>query len=327
MNFNLWVLTVADEGIVQALSLRIKPVELNDRFERCQLMEARLSSRCQGLLDVRQWWSRNGSDEKYENHYPFSTVQFLHQTAADFLDLPENRSILDTSPSPEFDPYIAMIASGLGRVKMMNKFDVKYDPDQPRRIFSQSMQYAQQSKTTSVKIMVQLLDAMYEAVHTVVRKNYEAQKQVDLLQFMRNGMLSCAVQYHCLLPYVKEKLETMDHLLKPALLAIPLETVVWEMHDQSLKDLEERFTIMALLLKHGAIVNHLSDGNTVWQDAVAIAEDHFIVGDGRGPPKPRELELWAKILHCLLDHGAIPDVMIPPLCPENLVEYPWEFLP
>jgi len=142
----LLVLSYADEEADFAFKTKVHPLTNEEKILRADTMRRRLNSRCKGLLEIAHTLDRATSQNPFnpsklaqtildfdlgfdENPRPValveksladSTIQYLHGTVKDFLELPAvwNR-LLAVSPDA-YNPRLALCGAFISQVKHMD---------------------------------------------------------------------------------------------------------------------------------------------------------------------------------------------------------------
>lgn len=110
---SLWQMVLADKGPEHAIKRSLSyGVPVAKKEAECQQMLKRINSRCLGLLEIRIRQQR-GEKDSIRN----ATVQYLHQSAKEFLTKPGNMSVLETVPGPLFDEHLSLASSYLSLLK------------------------------------------------------------------------------------------------------------------------------------------------------------------------------------------------------------------
>ncbi|KAI1266984.1 hypothetical protein F5Y18DRAFT_444738 [Xylariaceae sp. FL1019] len=101
-------LSFALENWTSVVEYEIETITAESISMRSLRIEARINSRCLGLVEVR---SHSGSD-KYDQSYRDETVQFIHKSAFEFLNESATYQMLEglTRPS-SFDPFASLFWS------------------------------------------------------------------------------------------------------------------------------------------------------------------------------------------------------------------------
>jgi hypothetical protein len=120
-----------------------------DANQRARQIEARIRSRCLGLLELRE-----GTLPHNISHYPLKyTVEFIHRTVVEFLNEPEVRSILETFiKGAMFDPCLSLFSSSLCMAKALHAYDMNIEQQDklwlvyPWRVLRSAMLLAKSSE-------------------------------------------------------------------------------------------------------------------------------------------------------------------------------------
>ena len=114
---------------VEALNLNVGFEDVGDLSYRCQNTEARIRSRCCGLIEVYRLplnYNKLGGPSSSTGHSPTtlevlmnSTIEYLHRTVAEFLSSDDVwASICQKTSDSDFDPATRMTWACLATLKL-----------------------------------------------------------------------------------------------------------------------------------------------------------------------------------------------------------------
>ncbi len=165
-NLTALVLSFAEEEDTNvAIQLPIKKLSPSDAANRAQDMEGRLKSRCAGLLETQRrtttTWNRGSTlPSPHINHEP--VVQFLHQTAKEFIEQPDNWTLLlppDLKMVP--DVNVSLLSACLLRLKLIG---ITSDSGDLWGAIKDAIYYAAHAEKSLGVSQLELLDALDQTV-------------------------------------------------------------------------------------------------------------------------------------------------------------------
>jgi hypothetical protein len=108
---SLLFLSFADEDYWKVILDRPNhPISEREAENRIETMELRLNSRCKGLLEALHRTS-NFEDQEADqkpNFWESSTVQYLHRTIKDYVEIPIVKSLFNSYLKSPFDPNLKL---------------------------------------------------------------------------------------------------------------------------------------------------------------------------------------------------------------------------
>jgi hypothetical protein len=196
---SLLSLSFADEEDPQlAIDFEIRTLNSDEKLARCTTMKRRLNSRCKGLLEVAPatldatelggssslplavfscvpdeplspgQTKRNLQDEKDIETLSQSAVQYLHRTVKDYLERPDvwNRILSTTGHS--FDPNVSLCRSFIVQIKTLARESLTLENFW--NLVLPCMFYAAQAKSSSTRLLTELLDELDRTAGQVAAK-------------------------------------------------------------------------------------------------------------------------------------------------------------
>jgi len=136
----LLTLSFADEEPNFVFDCKVRPLTREERIARADIMRRRLNSRCKGLLEVAS--STAIQHRGIETDFPSvsvqfkeareatlaaSTVQYLHRTVKDFLELPSVWEALIGHGPTNFDPKLALLRGMVSQFKHIDPNNLDKD--------------------------------------------------------------------------------------------------------------------------------------------------------------------------------------------------------
>lgn len=268
----LTVLSLAlalDEKLHKTIYTREEPLNGTEISEKCDTMSDRLKSRCAGLLEIR------GTHQESSN---MGTVQYMHRTVKDFLELPGTLSfLLSATDGTNFRLYESLLMSILLRHRLVPK---KYiGPD----LFATAKQVimSAQEAYRAVGDPHDALRLLLNTLNTTLTAEYNEKELVrgsggpphwsGLVDFEQHpkqwpdSFTSAAVQYG-LLPYVEDQLDRRKEILLQKQGRPLLDAAVCVQQSTIRVGLSETREMASLLLQAGADPNQNLGGYPVWQN-------------------------------------------------------------
>jgi len=136
----LLTLSFADEEPDFIFECVVRSLTYEERIARADIMRRRLNSRCKGLLEVASSTTihhrgmianplqvSDHFEEAEELTLAGSTVQYLHRTVKDFLELPSVWQALLGHGPENFDPNLALLRGYVSQFKHMNPNNLDRD--------------------------------------------------------------------------------------------------------------------------------------------------------------------------------------------------------
>ncbi len=307
--------------------------------QRCGHMEDYLKSRCAGLLEIH-----NTSDISEplppEACMCYSLkVDYLHQTAREFLDSEEAKAMMlqGTSSDISFEPNAQILMSVVmslkgGILNCRRLFEPGGDDDLALDLYDSALNFAVACDDLRVAHYVSILEALDEACsfwgNKAVKKEAkdidylphltppyehwsEKNRTVKLPEQQGSGFLGVAVQ-NSLLFYVSRKLKSNRDIFysseraRQALLNCALAP---EDSGCPIFYSKTGIKMLGLLLKHGASPNTPWQGHTPWQRALFLVHDfdwENRIEDYGYDEVTLGLRNWLSVFKMLLQHGASP---------------------
>lgn len=314
---------LTEESIDETLAREIGLMSTETLLRLCCRTEKRLSSRCKGLVELREdlEWPEHRErvavpHETRHNHqeldvkYMMSCVILLHQSVKEFLDGDTARAVLDIGVDYAFDPFPPLPTSCVSQLKvgfyMMSSKHLLACHD----VLWAGICYARCAAEASVFHVVRRVDELdrvaqwhwatdgntgrwFDCDHPAskIAKRHIGPSQTSFMSF--------AVSYD--LAYYEGKLKR-EPSLTSAEITMPL------IHHAVVRPWRfPRIEIIRLLLESGAQVDQKFLQRTPWQIFLA----QVFRGIKEEVPLFECLSLELQSLQLLLDHGADPNVQIP----------------
>jgi hypothetical protein len=310
-----------------ALSSKLKLIDKNEIFSRCERMDALLKSRCAGLLEVSRSFTHegNGGTNEPTPLWTSSRVGYLHSTVKEFLETEEVRNILfaDTASMTEFEPYTSVLMSYIIKLKRSlqppsNPLEwPTYGRDGLWKAKDFALEYAANAALSHTLAYIPLLDELDKTLSKLWLRDDntwneylrgvwpELEVSEEHLKWQSNLLTTIVGMGLC--SYVQEKLKMNKTLLsersgRPLLSYALVKDVLC-----STISIE----MVEILLVYGADPNQLWEGNTPWQEfltslhSLASSVYDYTVPANLGNYHSTMVET-AKIFKLLLQYGANP---------------------
>lgn len=287
-------LSFADEDDTNlAVRAKIRPWPAEDCERRIKSMTAKITSRCKGLLEVRQ--SHRGYEKELQNE-----VHFLHLTVKEFLERPEIwKELLAHTAETTFNSNISLLHGSLFILKTVrSQYAWSGTTDQ---CIEDTMQYAVAAEDSVNKPQVALVDSIDEAAAFLVSQRPVLRHWTEYIQLESgwNSPVTSFVTYAIsrgLALYVQAKygnrLLSLNRSAKFPLLAFAVDYDAGENEPRS-----PRPSMVSMLLKVGLSTNHPFEESTIWlrllADLVVATEQDATIDT-----------VWATVCKLLLLHGA-----------------------
>lgn len=260
-----------DEKLHKTIYTRESSLNGTEISEKCEIMSDRLKSRCAGLIEIRGVHEESGN---------LGTVQYMHRTVRDFLEIPRTWSfLLSATAGTDFRLHKSLLRSILLHHRLVPKRYIGPDLFATARQVLKSAREACSDTDDLHDALSLLLNTLNTALNTEYDEKGFIQSNpphwsglVDLEHPKQwpDSFISAAVHYG-LLPYFEEQLNRRKETLLKKLGRPLLDTAICVQRCTIPVPLSQKRDMAFLLLKSGADPNQLFGGSTVWQNFLTSA--------------------------------------------------------
>ncbi|TVY80314.1 hypothetical protein LSUE1_G006860 [Lachnellula suecica] len=288
-----------DEKLHKTIYTRESSLSATEISDRCEMVSDRLKSRCAGLLEIRG---------VHEDSCNMGTVQYMHRTVRDFLEIPNTWSFLiSATAGTNFRPHKYVLKSILLYQRLVPK---RYNGP---GLLSTARQVLNSAKEACMDVddpqdplgpLLSTLNISLSAEYS--EKGYIASDPphwsgpVDFENATQwpDSFVSAAVKYG-LISYLEEQLnKRQDFLIKKPGRPLLDIAICAQQGNMPPVPLSQKKNMATLLLNAGADPNQIFGGGAVWQNFIihATAKAPYFSSEG--------LEILLEIQEELVKFGA-----------------------
>ena len=297
------ILSFVDEDPDYVFSGRYENLPPAQYHSRCLVIERRLKSRCQGLLEVEKYTSTSDP-----NHEPtFACVRYLHQSVGDFLMSTDLATILPGKTEKDFNVNLWWMRLSLIELKLPHPINPVVEGDKSPTLYD-FLAYAHCVEESTGQANIRLMDAFDITIAKGRFHQIEGPKMYEAEA--RNPFHASCVRYDTSL-YIGKVLDRDPQYLRRKI-GRPL---LFYALQPSLSNCSSNYSansnstnpkLVQILLERGANPNQRYNDVNPWTEALALAFTSLNRRERREESLAQEARQWIRVFHLFIEYGADP---------------------